>query len=105
MPSINPVRRAKAKGAGEILALIKGDMKAKNTEGLTDFAMANKLPIIIVGQEKAAYSFAQALAMAIDAKLSGGSKNGWLIILPSLTNLTADMLKEYELSLQTLLNA
>ena len=99
------VRRAKAKGAGEILALIKGEMEDKNTEELTDFAIANKLPIIIVGQEKAAYSFAQALAMAIDAKLSGGSKNGWLIILPSLKELTGDMRREYEESLEVLINA
>jgi len=88
------IRSARAKGVGELLGLIKGP--TKRPEELVVFARDSNLPIVIVGLEKGIYSFAQAIAMAIDAGTSEGTSNGWLIMLPPIRALTDDIKRQYE---------
>ncbi|MBN2453879.1 MAG: radical SAM protein [Candidatus Omnitrophica bacterium] len=88
------VRFARAKGAKEILGIIRGPVL--QPEELAAFAKDTHLPIVIVGPEKGVYSFAQAIAMALDAKLNNGVTNGWLIMLPPIRALTDDIKRQYE---------
>lgn len=87
-------RTARAKGAKEVLGLIKGPTKQPGE--LAAFAKDSSLPIVIVGPEKGIYSFAQAIAMVIDAKTNNGATNGWLMLLPPIRALTDDIRRQYE---------
>lgn len=100
------IANARAKNAGEILALIKGP--TKKWEELAKFAANSNIPIILIGPEKGIYSFAQALTVAIDAKINKGATKGWLILLEPIRPLTDDIrwqYEEYQHSLQTLVAA
>jgi SAM-dependent methyltransferase/WD40 repeat protein len=102
-------RLARAKGAKEILALIRGPAKNKdNYTPFQKFASDSKIPLVIVGPDKALYSLAHALSMAMDAKLSDGARTAWLIMLPPIRSITDDIkerYEEYERSLQALVAA
>jgi len=88
------LRVARAKGTKELLGLIKGP--TNKPEELAAFAKDASLPIVIVGPEKGVYSFAQAIAIAIDAKITNGATSGWLIMLPPIRVLTDDIRRQYE---------
>ncbi|MCX5678275.1 MAG: PEP/pyruvate-binding domain-containing protein [Candidatus Omnitrophica bacterium] len=87
------VELAKARGAANILALIKGP--TVEPESLASCSKETEVPVIVIGAEKALYSFAQAIAMAIDIKIKNGS-GGWLIILPPLRTFTKELQAQYE---------
>jgi hypothetical protein len=88
------MRIARAKGAREMLGLVRGP--TSQPEDLAEFAKGSDLPIVIVGPEKGIYSFAQAISMAMDAKMHNGATNGWLMMLPPIRVLTDDIRKQYE---------
>jgi len=99
------VRAARAKGAKGILAVIRGpaarpDKIEELSEFAKDFDNGSGLPIIIAGPERGIYSFAQAISMAIYARIHNGSsafgQNGWLIILPPIRAWTEDIRRQYE---------
>lgn len=88
------IRMANAKGAGHALGIIRGP--SRQPEELTDFAKDTGLPIVIVGPEQGVYSFAQALAMVIEAKMTDGAARGWVIPLPLVTSFSDDIIRRYE---------
>jgi len=97
------LRAARSKGAKELLGIIRGP--SQKPEELAALAKGASVPIVIVGPEKGVYSFTQAIAMAMDAKLHNGATNGWLIMLPPVRALTDDIIRqynEYQASLQAL---
>jgi len=102
------IELARANGAGNILGLIKGppasqDIKRKELAAFSGL----KIPVIIVGSQRALYSFAQAILEAIDIKNQGG-KGGWLAILPSIKPITdaiEGQYKAYLLSLEAAIAA
>jgi hypothetical protein len=97
------LRAARSKGAKELLGIIRGP--SQKPEELAALAKGASVPIVIVGPEKGVYSFTQAIAMAMDAKLHNGATNGWLIMLPPVRALTDDIIRqynEYQVSLQAL---
>jgi hypothetical protein len=97
------VRYAKAKNAKDVLAIIRGPAKNKdNYTPFREFAKNSKIPLVIVGPDKALYSLAQALSMAMDAKLSDGARTAWLIMLPSIRTFTEDIRKLHEQYKRTL---
>jgi hypothetical protein len=83
------VRLARARGSKEVLGLIRG--ATGRPEDLAAFARNAGLPIIVAGPEKGIYSFAGALALAIEAKMNNGLVRGWLIVLPPVRNLSDDL--------------
>lgn len=87
------LRLAKARGAGEVLGIIKGP--SADLEELAGFAKGAKVPIVLVGPEKGIYSFARAIAMLMSARADNGA-NGWLIMLPPIRTFTDEMRKQYE---------
>lgn len=87
------VRRSRAKGAGDILALIRGP--SMQPEELAAFGREREMPIIIVGPGDGVYSFARAIFMAIEAKVNN-APNGWLIMLPAIKAISDDMKTRYE---------
>ena len=96
-------RLARAKGAKDILAIIRGPAEDNNNiKPFEAFARGSKIPLVIVGPDKALYSLAQALSMAMDAKLSDGAMNGWLIMLPSIRTFTEDIRELHEQYKRTL---
>jgi CheY-like chemotaxis protein len=103
------VRLARAEGAKDIMAVIKGPiLDAEKTEPLRAFAMESRIPLVVLGRGENIYSFAQAIAMAISAKSSDGARTGWLIMLPAVRSVTEDIRAEYEAykrSLEALRNA
>jgi hypothetical protein len=94
------LRIARAKGAKDILGLIKGP--TVEPEDLAAYAKSSSLPIVIVGPETGLYSFAQAISMVMDARLHNGATNGWLMILPPIRALTEDIKLQYEQYLNSL---
>jgi hypothetical protein len=87
------LRLAKARGAGEVLGIIKGP--SADPEELAGFAKEAKVPIVLVGPEKGIYSFARAIAMIMNVRSQGGL-DGWLIMLPPVRAFTEDMKGQYE---------
>lgn len=77
----------------EILAIIRG--RTTQPEDLAAFASKSKIPVVIC-VEKGVYSFAQAIAMAIEAKVSNGKKRKWLIELPVIMALSDRIREKYE---------
>ncbi|MCX5677551.1 MAG: 4-alpha-glucanotransferase [Candidatus Omnitrophica bacterium] len=97
------LRRARAKGAGEVLALIRGP--AAEYDGLASFAKSASLPIILIGKDHGPYSFALAIALALEAKFRDAPL-GWLISLSRIESDDAGSLYErYRLSLRSLISA
>jgi hypothetical protein len=98
------LRAAGARGAKEILALIRGP--SEQPEGLAELAGRSRVPIVIVGLSEGVYSFAQAVSMAIDVKSHDGAsafgRNGWLIALPAVKPLTEEIRRNYEEYLRSL---
>lgn len=91
------VRYARAKNAKDVLAIIRGPAKDRdNYTPFREFAKKSKIPLVIVGPDKALYSLAQALSMAMDAKLSDGARTAWLIMLPSIRTFTEDIRELHE---------
>lgn len=84
---------ARAKGASDILAVMKS--RSEKSDGLADLCDRLKIPIVIMGLEEGIYSFAQALAKAIEAKIAEG-RDGWIVILPPIARFTDEIRKEYE---------
>ena len=104
---------AKRKGAGNILALIRGPINRRiDQQELNDIARfcgqkENEIPLIVGGVEKGLYSFAQAITRAIIAKTRDGNKN-WLIMLHPIEPLSKELqikLEEYQHSLKTRVSA
>jgi hypothetical protein len=96
-------RRANAKGAGEVLAIIRGP--AAEYDRLASFAKSSSLPIILIGKDHGPYSFAQAIAFALEAKFHDAPL-GWLISLPRMeSNDTGALYERYRLALQSLVSA
>nr|HPM42391.1 GNAT family N-acetyltransferase [Candidatus Omnitrophota bacterium] len=90
---------ARTKGAKDILALVRGPVIAPKE--FADIAKSFKVPVIQVGVERAFYSFAQAIAVAIKIKQSEG-KDGWLWILPPVQIITKDIEERYQRYRQSL---
>lgn len=88
------VRAARAKGAKEAIGLIRGP--SKKPEELAAFARASKLPVVVIGPEKGAYSLRQAIAAAIAARIRNGEVSGWLMMLPPIRTFTEDIRLRYE---------
>jgi hypothetical protein len=95
------IRRAAARGAGDMLGLIKG--RTDKIEELAGLANDRMVPIVILAPSDGVYSFAQAIAMAMDAKARNGSahgqpsgRKGWLMMLLPIRPLTDDIRKQYE---------
>lgn len=96
------LRRARAKGAGEVLALIRGP--AAEYDRLASFAKSASMPIILIGKDHGPYSFAQALTLAFEAKFRDAPL-GWLIALPRIgSNDTGSLYERYRMSLQSLIS-
>jgi hypothetical protein len=100
------VRTARAKGAKDFLGVIKGP--TGRPDELASLAGSLGLPIVIVGPEEGIYSFAQAITIAMEAKIHNGATSGWLIMLPPIRSLTdhiRQQYEEYQRSLQALIAA
>jgi len=89
-------RFARAKGVKDVLAIIKGYSNKENEQELCETARSLHAPIVLIGPEKALYSFSQALSMALAAKSSNGASFGWLIMLPPVRSVTEDIKAVYE---------
>jgi hypothetical protein len=93
------VELARARGAKDVLALIKGP--TLEPEGLAHISERLKVPVVIIGTEKGLYSIAHAITQAIRIKTGKGT-NGWLIILPPVRAWSEAIEKEYEEYLRSL---
>ena len=60
-----------------------------------------KVPIVIIGVERAFYSFAEAIRMAMKIRESDG-RSGWLMVLPPVQNITAEIEERYQKHQQAL---
>ncbi|MBF0216729.1 MAG: hypothetical protein HQL30_07040 [Candidatus Omnitrophica bacterium] len=93
------IRTARAKGAGEILGVLKGP--AGDPARMSDLSIREKIPFIIVGIERGLYSFEAVLMKALEIRKTGAS-GGWLYALPPVTLVTKEIKAEYEEYLSTL---
>ncbi|MDP8298731.1 MAG: GNAT family N-acetyltransferase [Candidatus Tantalella remota] len=99
------VKTARCKGAGDILAVIKGP--SSEPEELVSTCAELKVPVILMGYEEGLYSFAAAIAKAILVKNMEGS-GGWVVILPPIRTISEDIelqYRDYLHSLQALVAA
>jgi hypothetical protein len=104
------IEHARSRDAKNILAMIKGlpnnGQVTRQDEGWVEelgaLSRKKKVPIIIVGVERAFYSFAEAIRTAMKIKECEG-KNGWAWILPPLRNITAEIEADYQKYQQSLI--
>lgn len=95
-------RCARAKGVKDIMAIIKGHSGNEDEKALREVARELKSPIVLIGPEKALYSFSQALFLALASKVSNGAEYGWLIMLPSARSVTEEVRALYDAYKRTL---
>lgn len=88
------LRALKARAAGEVLGIIKGP--TEEPEELALLAKGARVPVVVAGPVRGVYSFAQAMALAIEAKKTGGAARGWLMMLLPVRPLTEEIRRRYE---------
>ncbi|MBF0216843.1 MAG: hypothetical protein HQL30_07625 [Candidatus Omnitrophica bacterium] len=93
------IKISRARGAREILGVFKG--ATKDPERLAGLSRKMEVPVVVFGMEKAIYSFAMALRLAMDVREKAGSE-GWLVILPAVRKISLDMEERYQEYLQSL---
>ena len=91
------VECAAARGADDILALIKGarkDFKRDKPEDLVELSMDLKVPIILLGLDKAVYSLGEALAQA-NRIIGQEGVHGWVVSLLPIRKMSEEMHERY----------